>query len=357
MTTSFWGLLGRLAINSKPQFPRSKPILAATKAPGNQNACGGAQYQLGHSLERQTCHLPQFFTLNKPVLASTATAMIRMRLVCSSTVHLAVVLRDRAKSDLVTPSDSILDITFHTLMDNVVDGMVIAALVSALFSISGFVLVIYPKWLQENCAARFYYGSHIPYYKIMYYGSVGQAAFGSLVIIMSLVRFAVCGLRGSEHLRIRTIAELYDDFRRMTVESIDIRACSSLDLTSRRYWPTLEQYSEWLDVNESPAGPGNARLGPRSSLAPRIFSAEARHSFWGLLLPLRGIKVMLLLAASPTPGTSGAVPGAMANPSGSGRMSQFCAEGPTSATGPRSNQCVPGASLYSVRNVESRSQG
>ena len=43
-------------------------------------------------------------------------------------------------------------------MDNVVDGMVIAALVSALFYIFGFVLVIYPKWLQENCAARFYYG-------------------------------------------------------------------------------------------------------------------------------------------------------------------------------------------------------
>lgn len=43
-------------------------------------------------------------------------------------------------------------------MDNVVDGMVIAALASALFSIFGFVRVIYPKWLQENCAARFYYG-------------------------------------------------------------------------------------------------------------------------------------------------------------------------------------------------------
>jgi hypothetical protein len=37
------------------------------------------------------------------------------------------------------------------------DGMVIAALVSALFSIFGFVLVIYPKWLQENCAARWQY--------------------------------------------------------------------------------------------------------------------------------------------------------------------------------------------------------
>ncbi|KAJ5593505.1 hypothetical protein N7537_010409 [Penicillium hordei] len=85
--------------------------------------------------------------------------MIRMRLVMifltiswlalaslsSATVHLAVVLRARAKSDLVTPSDSILDLTFQNHMDNVVDGMVIAALVSALFSIFGLILVVYPK--------------------------------------------------------------------------------------------------------------------------------------------------------------------------------------------------------------------
>jgi hypothetical protein len=43
--------------------------------------------------------------------------------------------------------------------------------------------------------------SHIPYYKIMYYGSVGQDAFRSLVIIMSLVRFAVCGLQGHKQRR------------------------------------------------------------------------------------------------------------------------------------------------------------
>jgi hypothetical protein len=76
----------------------------------------------------------------------------------SSTVHLAVVLRDRAKSDLVTLSGSILDLTFQNLMDDVVDGTVIAALVSALFSIFGLILAVHPKWLQEKCAARFYYG-------------------------------------------------------------------------------------------------------------------------------------------------------------------------------------------------------
>ena len=173
----------------------------------------------------------------------TAATMIRMRLVIisltitwlalaslsSAIVHFAVVLRDRAKSDLVPPTDSILDITFQNLMDNVVDGMVIAALVSALFSIFGLILVVYPKWLQENCAARFYYvciqivvgmivlslggwiasrvhgfqtsfvffdRGHIPYYKIIYGGSVGQAAFGSLVVIVSFVRFVVRDLHG-----------------------------------------------------------------------------------------------------------------------------------------------------------------
>ena len=75
----------------------------------------------------------------------------------SATVRFAVVLRDRAKSDLVNSSDSILDITFQSLMDKVVVSMVVVALVSTLFSIFRFVLVIYPKWLQENCNPRTYY--------------------------------------------------------------------------------------------------------------------------------------------------------------------------------------------------------
>ncbi|CAG8104278.1 unnamed protein product [Penicillium nalgiovense] len=135
------------------------------------------------------------------VIASLTVTWLALAGLSSATVHFAVLLRDRAKSDLVTPSDSILDITFENLMDSVVDGMVIVALVSALFSIFGVVLVIYTKWLQENCAARFYYGciqivvsmivlslggwiasrvhgfqtsfeffdrGHIPYYKIIY---------------------------------------------------------------------------------------------------------------------------------------------------------------------------------------------
>ncbi|KAJ5895697.1 hypothetical protein N7495_007388 [Penicillium taxi] len=175
---------------------------------------------------------------------NTARAVIRMRLailflaitwlalagLSSATVRFAVILRDRAKSDLVTSRDSILDITFQNLMDNVVVGMVIVTLVSALLSIFGFLLVIYPKGLQENSTARFYYiciqivasvivlslggyvashvhgfqtafeffdsAGHFPYYKIMYYGAVSQAAFGSGVVTMSVVCVFIGGLCG-----------------------------------------------------------------------------------------------------------------------------------------------------------------
>jgi hypothetical protein len=148
----------------------------------------------------------------------------------SATVRFAVILRDRAKSDLATSSDSIVDIAFQNLMDNVVVGMVIVALISALFSIFGIVLAIHPRCLREDRKYRLYYvciqlvvglivlslggyiashvhgfqtsfglfdsEGHFPYYKIMYYGAIGQAAFGVLAVIMSLVPFAVCALHG-----------------------------------------------------------------------------------------------------------------------------------------------------------------
>jgi small-conductance mechanosensitive channel len=183
-----------------------------------------------------------FFADTMPLNTSAAT--IRMRLaflflsiiwlalagLSSATVRFAVILRDRAKSDLATSSDSMLDITFQNLMDNIVVGMVIVALISALFSIFGIALAIHPRCLRENRKYRLYYvctqlvvglivlslggyvasnvhgfqtsfelfdiEGHFPYYKTMYYGAVGQAAFGVLAVIMSLVPFAVCALRG-----------------------------------------------------------------------------------------------------------------------------------------------------------------
>ncbi|KAI3097964.1 hypothetical protein CBS147333_9202 [Penicillium roqueforti] len=175
---------------------------------------------------------------------NTSVATIRMRLalfffsitwlalagLSSATVRFAVILRDRAKSNLATSSDSILDITFQNLMDNIVVGMVIVALISALFCIIGIALAIHPRCLREDRKYRLYYvctqlvvglivlslGGYVaskvhglqtsfelfdsegyfPYYKIMYYGAVSQAAFGVLAVIMSLVPFVVCALRG-----------------------------------------------------------------------------------------------------------------------------------------------------------------
>ncbi|CAG7956846.1 unnamed protein product [Penicillium salamii] len=102
---------------------------------------------------------------------NTSAATIRMRLAFlflsitwlalaglnSATVRFAVILRDRAKSDLATSSNSILDITFQNLMDNVVVGMVIVALISALFSIFRIVLAIHPRCLREDRKYRLYY--------------------------------------------------------------------------------------------------------------------------------------------------------------------------------------------------------
>jgi hypothetical protein len=102
---------------------------------------------------------------------NTSAASIRMRLaflflsiawlalagLSSATVRFAVILRDRAKSELATSSDSILDITFQNLMDNVVVGMVIVALISALFSIFGIVLAIHPRCLREDRKYRLYH--------------------------------------------------------------------------------------------------------------------------------------------------------------------------------------------------------
>ena len=149
------------------------------------------------------------------------TAWLALAGLSSAISHFANILQDRAKSDLVNANGSILDVTFENLMKNVLEGMVVVALLSALFAIFGIILVIYPSWLQENCESGLDYGciqvvlslvvvcvggyiasrvhgyqtsfeyfdraGQFPYYKIMYYGAVGEAAFASLVVIVSLV--------------------------------------------------------------------------------------------------------------------------------------------------------------------------
>ncbi|CAG8091551.1 unnamed protein product [Penicillium salamii] len=76
----------------------------------------------------------------------------------SATARFVIILRGRAQSNLATLSEAVLDIKFQSLLDDVLEGMVIVALISALFSFFGIVLVIHPTWLREDRKYRLYYG-------------------------------------------------------------------------------------------------------------------------------------------------------------------------------------------------------
>jgi hypothetical protein len=65
----------------------------------------------------------------------------------SALAHFAVVLRDRARSDRT--KGSMLSITFENVMTDIFKSMVILALLSALFSTFGGVLLIHPRLLQR----------------------------------------------------------------------------------------------------------------------------------------------------------------------------------------------------------------
>jgi hypothetical protein len=141
----------------------------------------------------------------------------------SAIARFVVILRDRAKSDVITPNNSVPDNTFRNLMNNVLKDVVLAALASTLFAITGALLAGHPRWLREQDEPWMYFGcvqcilglvilstggylaDHVhgfqssfemfngdddfQYYHIMYYGGVGQAAYGSLVIFMAVAPF------------------------------------------------------------------------------------------------------------------------------------------------------------------------
>ncbi|KAJ5778510.1 hypothetical protein N7520_001756 [Penicillium odoratum] len=163
--------------------------------------------------------------------SNTTSAMLCMRLtvlvpaimwlafagLSSAISHFAIILRDHAESDLIYTNHTILGLAFQSLMENILVVSVLLALMSTMLSIFGMILAIHLRWLHQNGQRRIYFeciqvvlaltavsvsgyiascvhGSrssfellnihgHLPYYKIMYYGSVGQAAFGSLMII------------------------------------------------------------------------------------------------------------------------------------------------------------------------------
>lgn len=132
----------------------------------------------------------------------------------SANARFAVVLRDRARSDY--NSYGILDNQFQTLQSNVLICTVVTALLSVVFAIYGALVAFFLTRARDRDAALIVYlvihlilafamifaggnvADHvqgfqnpfekfgakdiIPYYSIMYYGGVAQAAYGSVLI-------------------------------------------------------------------------------------------------------------------------------------------------------------------------------
>ena len=175
--------------------------------------------------------MPSFFTkgvtrMRLIVLLLTIT-WLALASLSSATARFAIVLRGHAKPDFITTNRAILGISFRRLMDNVLEYMVIVAVISALFSIFGIVLLVYPRLLREDRNARVYYGciqvvlslavlcfggytasrihgsrstfeffdrdSFFSYYTIIYYGAIGEATFGGILIIVTLVHVFAAG--------------------------------------------------------------------------------------------------------------------------------------------------------------------
>jgi hypothetical protein len=132
-------------------------------------------------------------------------------------------------------------------MDNVVIDVVIAATISTSFAITGAVLAGHPRWLLEQEKAWMYFGcfqcilslviiptggyladhvhgfqtsferfsgnDNFQYYNIMYYGGVGQAAYGPLVIFVAVASFAAFVISGRHERNIQPIERQSEQYQ------------------------------------------------------------------------------------------------------------------------------------------------
>ncbi|KAJ6004611.1 hypothetical protein N7540_010985 [Penicillium herquei] len=147
---------------------------------------------------------------------------LSLAIFCAATAHVAVNLRDQSKSDLAKANHPVLNQTFTSLMRDVLEVMLLVALLTAFFSIFGAILAARPTLLERNSGAQTYFlciqfvlglavivmgawvadkvhgsqalfilldGAGMLHYKIIYYGSIGMAAYGSFLIVMYIAVF------------------------------------------------------------------------------------------------------------------------------------------------------------------------
>lgn len=160
------------------------------------------------------------------LLLFCAIAWLSIASFSSATAHFSITLRDYARSDYIRAEDPLLPISFEKIMTQILICIVIEAIPSALMSVFGIVLMVHPRLPQDNKVTATYFAclqfllsilvlivggyvadsiqgyqtlfekfdvraSHLPYYSMMYYGGIGEAVFGSLVIILSLVYLVI----------------------------------------------------------------------------------------------------------------------------------------------------------------------
>ena len=143
---------------------------------------------------------------------------LAIALLSSANAYFAVILRDRVRSDFINTTDDILDNKFQSIQSSVLIYEAFAALGSSLIAILGAVIMVYTgllRLLRDNCFycllllvpalvmitlggcvtdqvhgyqtsfEKFDANDSIPYYDIMYYGGVAQAAYGSALFFLT----------------------------------------------------------------------------------------------------------------------------------------------------------------------------
>lgn len=138
----------------------------------------------------------------------------------SANAHFSIILRDRARSDYINTPDGIVDNNFERLQSKALFVTVLTALATTAVTIYGAVIISHSRWLRDHegtiyafaifqvilafimivtggyladkvhgCYTSFEkFGTHdsIPYYSLMYYGGVAQAAYGTVLVVLAI---------------------------------------------------------------------------------------------------------------------------------------------------------------------------
>ncbi|KAI1743056.1 hypothetical protein F4680DRAFT_410902 [Xylaria scruposa] len=136
----------------------------------------------------------------------------------SAIAHVSKVLYNRARSDLINAIDAALNGSFMSTMTSIIVIAVVAASVSVTVAVFGLQITICPSWLRkrdedllilgatqlalaicivatgaliaddvhsvQTLIGKFGGNDSFPYYDIMYYGGVAQAASGCALVVM-----------------------------------------------------------------------------------------------------------------------------------------------------------------------------